>query len=54
MWTLFVLAWMPDIGEYKAVIYDEYPDQMVCHIEQAVLEATFLNDEIALCVSETK
>ena len=52
MWVLFVLSFIPEYNEYKVTEFNRYVSQKQCEINQAVLEATFEQNEKAICVNE--
>ena len=49
MWTLFIISTVIGLDEPKVTRYAEYDTAMSCHIEQAVVETTFTQNETAFC-----
>lgn len=49
MWTLWIVSTIVDSAEPKYTRYAEFETAMSCHIEQAVVEVTFTQNEIAYC-----
>jgi len=52
MWVLFVISTVMEY-DVKFTRYDEYQSAMGCSIEQAVLQASFQEDEEAFCLNTT-
>jgi len=52
MWTLWIISSVIDSAEPKYTRYETFETAMSCHIEQAVLETTFIEGETALCAEE--
>ena len=50
MWILVVLSTVYGSDEVRLTYYDAYQTENKCTIESAVLEATFTEDEQAVCV----
>lgn len=50
MWILVVLSTMYGSDEVKLTYYDAYQTGNKCAIERAVLEATFIEGEQAVCI----
>lgn len=50
MWILVVLSTVYGSDEVRLTHYDLYEDGNRCSIERTVLEATFENNEVAICV----
>ena len=49
MWTLWVISTVIGVTEPKYTRYETFETAMSCHIQQAVLESTFAEGEIAFC-----
>ena len=49
MWTLWIVSSVIYSTEPKYTRYEEFETAMSCHIEQAVLETMFENNEVAFC-----
>jgi hypothetical protein len=49
MWTLFIISTVIGLDEPKVTRYAEFETAMSCHIEQAVVETMFENNEVAYC-----
>lgn len=49
MWTLWIVSSVIDSAEPKYTRYETFETAVSCHIEQAVLETTFTQEEIAFC-----
>lgn len=54
MWILVILSTIYGTDEVKITHYDLYQNETKCRIEQAVLEATFENQEVAVCMENKK
>jgi hypothetical protein len=52
MWILVVLSTVYGSDEVRLTHYDLYQDGNRCSVERAVLEATFENNEIAICIEQ--
>jgi hypothetical protein len=52
MWTLWIVSSVIGSTEPKYTQYETFETAMSCHIEQAVLEATFENNEVAICTEQ--
>lgn len=50
MWILVVLSTVYGSDEVRLTHYELYQDGNRCSIERAVLEATFENNEKAICI----
>jgi hypothetical protein len=49
MWTLLIISTVIGLDEPKVTRYAEFETAMSCHIEQAVVETMFENNEVAYC-----
>jgi hypothetical protein len=49
MWTLWIVSSVIGSAEPKLTQYETFETSMSCHIEQAVLETMFKNNEVAFC-----
>lgn len=49
MWTLWIVSSVIGSTELKVTRHAEFETAMSCHIEQAVLETMFENNEVAFC-----
>jgi hypothetical protein len=52
MWTLWIVSSVIGSTEPKYTRYEEFETAMSCHIEQAVLETEFIQNEKAFCINE--
>ena len=52
MWTLWIISSVIDSVEPKLTRYETFETAMSCHIEQAVLEASFTEGEKVVCTNE--
>jgi hypothetical protein len=52
MWTIWIVSTVIGSAEPKYTRYETFETAMSCHIEQAVLETTFIQDEKAFCTNE--
>ena len=49
MWTLWIISSVIESAEPKYTRYETFETAMSCHIEQAVLETSFTESEVAYC-----
>ena len=49
MWALWIVSSVIGSAEPKYTLYETFETEMSCHIEQAVLETTFTEGEVAFC-----
>jgi|14_taG_2_1085336.scaffolds.fasta_scaffold03127_13 hypothetical protein len=49
MWILFVISFIPEYNDYKVVEFNRYNTRQQCDINQAVLRATFEDNELTAC-----
>ena len=52
MWTLLILSFIPELDEYKVTRFNQYATEQQCAINRTILDATFTEDEKAVCVYE--
>lgn len=49
MWTLWIVSTVIGSAEPKVTRYAEFETAMSCHIEQAMLETEFTQNEVTIC-----
>lgn len=52
MWVLLVMSYVLEVDDYKLTEFNRYDTRKQCDINVAVLEATFENNEVAICYYE--
>jgi hypothetical protein len=50
MWILFILNTVYGEEETKVTYRNSFQTEQLCHVEGAVLTATFINNEKIICV----